>query len=100
MSRSAVFLTLIAISALVACNAVHAEPILAFALAITHKLNASPEDDAKAVTALDTKYQAAVKANDADASLVRPKASSSRSAARESPLVLAIASWNLRALSP
>jgi len=39
--------------------------ILAFALAITHKLNASPEDDAKAVAALDTKYQAAVKANDA-----------------------------------
>ena len=30
-----------------------------------HKLNASPEDDAKAVAALDTKYQAAVKANDA-----------------------------------
>ena len=29
------------------------------------KLNASPEDDAKAVAALDTKYQAAVKANDA-----------------------------------
>jgi ketosteroid isomerase-like protein len=39
--------------------------ILAVALAITHKLNASPEDDAKAVAALDTKYQAAVKANDA-----------------------------------
>jgi ketosteroid isomerase-like protein len=29
------------------------------------KLSASPEDDAKAVAALDTKYQAAVKANDA-----------------------------------
>ena len=29
------------------------------------KLNASPEDDAKTVAALDTKYQAAVKANDA-----------------------------------
>lgn len=29
------------------------------------KLNASPEEDAKAVAALDTKYQAAVKANDA-----------------------------------
>jgi conserved hypothetical protein len=29
------------------------------------KLNASPEDDAKAVATLDTKYQAAVKANDA-----------------------------------
>jgi ketosteroid isomerase-like protein len=28
-------------------------------------LNASPEDDAKAVAALDTKYQAAVKTNDA-----------------------------------
>ena len=39
--------------------------ILAFALAVTHKSNASPEDDAKAVAALDTKYQAAVKANDA-----------------------------------
>jgi ketosteroid isomerase-like protein len=39
--------------------------ILAFSLATTHKLNASPQDDAKAVAALDTKYQAAVKANDA-----------------------------------
>jgi len=29
------------------------------------ELNASPEDDAKTVAALDTKYQAAVKANDA-----------------------------------
>ena len=28
------------------------------------KLNASPEDDAKTVAALDTQYQAAVKAND------------------------------------
>jgi hypothetical protein len=35
-----------------------------FLLATTIKLNASPED-AKAVAALDTKYQAAVKANDA-----------------------------------
>ena len=34
-------------------------------LATTSKLNASPEEDAKAVAALDTKYQAAVKANDA-----------------------------------
>jgi ketosteroid isomerase-like protein len=34
-------------------------------LATTSKLNASPEDDAKTVAALDTKYQAAVKANDA-----------------------------------
>jgi uncharacterized protein (TIGR02246 family) len=33
-------------------------------LAATSKLNASPEEDAKAVAALDTKYQAAVKAND------------------------------------
>ena len=33
-------------------------------LTTTSKLNASPEEDAKAVTALDTKYQAAVKAND------------------------------------
>jgi ketosteroid isomerase-like protein len=32
--------------------------------ATTSKLNASPEEDAKAVGALDTKYQAAVKAND------------------------------------
>jgi uncharacterized protein (TIGR02246 family) len=31
----------------------------------TTKLNASPEEDAQAVAALDTKYQAAVKANDA-----------------------------------
>jgi ketosteroid isomerase-like protein len=38
-------------------------PVLA--LAITNKLNASPEEEAKAVAALDTKYQAAVKANDA-----------------------------------
>jgi ketosteroid isomerase-like protein len=34
-------------------------------LATTSKLNASPEEDSKAVAALDTKYQAAVKANDA-----------------------------------
>jgi ketosteroid isomerase-like protein len=34
-------------------------------LATTSKLNASPEEDAQAVAALDTKYQAAVKANDA-----------------------------------
>ena len=34
-------------------------------LTTTNKLNASPEEDAKAVAALDTKYQAAVKANDA-----------------------------------
>jgi ketosteroid isomerase-like protein len=33
-------------------------------LATTSKLNASPEEDAKTVAALDTKYQAAVKAND------------------------------------
>jgi ketosteroid isomerase-like protein len=33
-------------------------------LAATSKSNASPEEDAKAVAALDTKYQAAVKAND------------------------------------
>jgi ketosteroid isomerase-like protein len=36
-----------------------------FPLATTTKLNASPEEDAKAVAALDAKYQAAVKANDA-----------------------------------
>ena|SRR5438093_4601562 len=34
-------------------------------LTTTSKLNGSPEEDAKAVAALDTKYQAAVKANDA-----------------------------------
>src|SRR6266536_968326 len=39
--------------------------ITVLSLATTSKLNASPEDDAKAVAALDTKYQAAVKANDA-----------------------------------
>lgn len=33
-------------------------------LATTSKLNAFPEEDAKTVAALDTKYQAAVKAND------------------------------------
>jgi ketosteroid isomerase-like protein len=39
--------------------------ILAFPFAATSKLNASAEEDAKTVAALDTKYQAAVKANDA-----------------------------------
>ena len=39
--------------------------IVMLPLGSASKLNASPEDDAKAVTALDTKYQAAVKANDA-----------------------------------
>ena len=34
-------------------------------VATTGKLNASPEEDVKSVAALDTKYQAAVKANDA-----------------------------------
>jgi uncharacterized protein (TIGR02246 family) len=34
-------------------------------LATTNTLNASAEEDARAVAALDTKYQAAVKANDA-----------------------------------
>ncbi len=38
---------------------------LVFPFAATSKLNASPEEDAKAVAALDTKYQAAVKTNDA-----------------------------------
>jgi ketosteroid isomerase-like protein len=38
---------------------------VAFPLAAPSKLNAAPEEDAKAVAALDTKYQAAVKANDA-----------------------------------
>jgi len=38
--------------------------IAVFPLA-TSKLNASPDEDAKAVATLDTKYQAAVKANDA-----------------------------------
>jgi len=35
-----------------------------FLLATTNKLNASPEEDAKAVAALDTKYKAEVKTND------------------------------------
>jgi ketosteroid isomerase-like protein len=39
--------------------------ILVLALGTASILNASPEDDAKAVAALDRKYQAAVKANDA-----------------------------------
>jgi ketosteroid isomerase-like protein len=39
--------------------------ITVLALAATSKLNASQEEDAQAVAALDTKYQAAVKANDA-----------------------------------
>ena len=39
--------------------------MVVLALATTIKVNASPEEDAKAVAALDTKYQAAVKANDA-----------------------------------
>ena len=38
--------------------------IVAFHLATTTKLNASSEEDAETVAALDTKYQAAVKAND------------------------------------
>ena len=39
--------------------------IVVLPLATTAKLNASPEGDAKAVAAFDTKYQGAVKANDA-----------------------------------
>jgi len=39
--------------------------IVVLQVAVTGKLNASPEQDAKTVAALDTKYQAAVKANDA-----------------------------------
>lgn len=39
--------------------------IVALALATTSESNASPGEDAKVVAALDTKYQAAVKANDA-----------------------------------
>jgi ketosteroid isomerase-like protein len=39
--------------------------IVMLPFATASKSNASPEDDAKAVAALDTKYQAAVKANDA-----------------------------------
>src|SRR5919201_2031371 len=39
--------------------------IVVFPLATTSRLNASSEEDAKIVAALDTKYQAAVKANDA-----------------------------------
>jgi ketosteroid isomerase-like protein len=39
--------------------------VLALALFTTSNLNASADEDAKTVAALDTKYQAAVKANDA-----------------------------------
>src|SRR5947208_11657235 len=39
--------------------------IVPFQLGTLTKLDATPEEDAKAVAALDTKYQAAVKANDA-----------------------------------
>ena len=39
--------------------------VLVLPLGTASKSNASPEEDAKAVAALDTKYQAAVKANDA-----------------------------------
>lgn len=38
---------------------------IALSLAAATHLNASPEEDAKTVAALDTKYQAAVKSNDA-----------------------------------
>jgi len=44
------------------------KPILmsiVLSLVTTSNLNGSPEEDAKTVAALDTKYQAAVKANDA-----------------------------------
>jgi ketosteroid isomerase-like protein len=41
--------------------------LLAFPLLTTSNLNASPDEDAKTVAALDTKYQAAVKGNDAAA---------------------------------
>jgi ketosteroid isomerase-like protein len=39
--------------------------IFVWSLTVTKKLHASSEEDAKSVAALDTKYQAAVKANDA-----------------------------------
>ena len=39
--------------------------IIGLSLGAAIELNASPEEDAKTVAALDTKYQAAVKANDA-----------------------------------
>src|SRR5215831_9975957 len=39
--------------------------IVILPLVATSKSKASPEEDAKTVAALDTKYQAAVKANDA-----------------------------------
>ena len=39
--------------------------IVPLQLGTMNKLNASPEEDAKTVAALDTKYQAAVKSNDA-----------------------------------
>jgi len=40
--------------------------IMAMSLGIATDLNASSEEDVKTVAALDTKYQAAVKSNDAD----------------------------------
>lgn len=39
--------------------------MLGFSLAVVTHLNASSEEDAKTVASLDTKYQAAVKSNDA-----------------------------------
>jgi hypothetical protein len=39
--------------------------LLAFTLFTTSNLSASVDEDAKTVAALDTKYQVAVKANDA-----------------------------------
>jgi ketosteroid isomerase-like protein len=50
---------------MLSCSLALISMIVGFQLATTTKLNASPEEDAKAVAALDTKYQAAVKVNDA-----------------------------------
>jgi ketosteroid isomerase-like protein len=50
---------------MLSCSLALISMIVGFQLATMTKLNASPEEDAKAVAALDTKYQAAVKANDA-----------------------------------
>jgi ketosteroid isomerase-like protein len=50
---------------LLPCSLTLISTIAAVQLATTSNLNASSEEDAKAVAALDTKYQAAVKANDA-----------------------------------
>jgi ketosteroid isomerase-like protein len=50
---------------MLSCSLALISMIVGFQLATMTKLNASPEEHAKAVAALDTKYQSAVKTNDA-----------------------------------